>query len=267
MESNLDVSAPAIDRVSPRVSALGSLAAITIAALALSACHGPEPRLVIVARSDLAPREEVDRIDVALVGVSMSTSTTVARSAELREGITVFDRQLASLAGRHVRVTFFFDGEEIAMRDLVFDHLADREIVVDLPRLCVDVVCDDGETCIVGQCASTACVEGDEADCPEAMCDDDGQCAVEDVPCATGVCANGACLAYGDDEGCEAHEWCDPLSGCAPRRAYVDAWVAMPDGGGVDAYGPDAGADGGELDAAVDVDAAEEEVDAALEGI
>jgi hypothetical protein len=236
-------AAPASGRAGPwRVLAIGLLAA-----MAAAGCDEADPWLVVIARSDLAPSEEVDRIDVELVGVGVTTSTTVGRSASLREGLPIYERRLATLAGRRVRVTFFLDDEEIAVRDLVFDHMADRTIAVVVPRLCVDVACDEGETCVLGQCAEPGCVDGDEPGCPEAICASDDACAVADVPCAGGACAEGTCLAYGDDDACADGEWCDPLSGCAPRRAAQDA--SAVDAGDADpAYGDSGDTDSGDTD-------------------
>lgn len=205
------------------------LAVLALVCLGLPACQLDDPPLVIVARSDLTPHEEVDRIDVELVGAGAATSTPVTPSDSLRDGLTIYDRDLAALSGRHVRITLFLEDQEIATRDLVFDHLTAREIIVDLPRLCVDVGCDAGETCVVGQCAPWTCVVGSEPECPEPMCTADAQCSMDDVACATGVCAEDTCLAYGDDTSCDVDEWCDPLRGCVPRRADADAWVAGPD--------------------------------------
>lgn len=254
-------------RIAPRANSrtLRCFTALALASLVLSACHGNDPRLAIVARSDLTPREEVDRIDVELVGVGVTTSTTVSRSSSPREGLTIYERYLAPLARRHVRVTFFLDGAEIARRDLVFDHTVDRELVIDVPRLCVDAGCEDDETCILGQCAPSTCVDGDETDCPGPMCADDSECAIEAVPCATGACSDGVCLGYGDDGACESGEWCDPLSGCAPQRAFVDAWMANPDAGGDTGSAVD-------VDSSQDIDAGQgldagEDVDAGMLGV
>jgi hypothetical protein len=250
----------ALDRNSKAIAMSATLAVVS---LALTGCLGPEPRLVIVARSDLVPYEEVDRIDVELVGVGSTTSASVSATTALREGLTVYDRRLATLRARHVRVTFFFDGSAIATRDLVFDHMEDRELTVLVPRLCVDAACSDGETCVLGQCAAWTCVDGDEADCPEAMCADDGVCAIDDVACATGACSDGVCVGYGEGDGCADGEWCDPRAGCVVRRALVDAWAADPD------TGIDAAEDGG-LDPGMDADTADtapDDVDAAVMGI
>ena len=220
------------------------LLAVIVASSIVSGCDEEDPWLVIVARSDLVPHEEVDRIEVELVGVGVTTSTDVGRSASLREGLPIYERRLATLAGRHVRITFFFEGDPIATRDLVFDHLADRTLNVLVPRLCVDVGCDDGETCVLGQCAEPSCVDGDEPSCPGAMCTTDEPCAVDDVPCAAGSCTGGTCVAYGDDDACAADEWCDPLTGCSIRRGHQDA--ATQDAATQDTATQDTGAaDGG----------------------
>ncbi|MDQ3034413.1 MAG: hypothetical protein M3Y87_18540 [Myxococcota bacterium] len=201
-------------------SARFSLVCAAIAvALLMSACRSEDPRLVIVARSDLAPREEVDRIDVELVGIGVAASVSIGRRDSLAEGIVVYDRALAPIAERHARVSFYLGDALVATRDVVIEHLADRELLVDVPRACVDIGCELelDETCVLGQCGAPTCVDGTEPECPPAMCDDDAQCAVE-VECATGSCRDGVCVALGDDARCERREWCDPTQGCRARR-------------------------------------------------
>lgn len=231
---------------------------------ALTGCLPSGPRLAIVAATDLTAYEEVDEIEVELVGVGLSETYDVDRGEDLTEGVTVFDRRLGAYDGREVRITLRRDGEDVLHRDLVFDHHEDRELFVLIPRECGDVDCyeDDGETCIRGACAPSSCVEGDEAECPEATCTTDDEC-VADATCARAECRDGACLSLGDDASCEGDTWCDPRSGCAPRRhrtrdagadaAPSDAGTDSPDAGPEDAGTDDAGEDAGTDDAGLGV--------------
>lgn len=196
----------------------------------LSACDEDEPRLVVVMRSDLAARDELVSVTVELVGLTTSTTTSIARGDDLANGVVVYDRHLSPLAERHLRLHLVGNDGELATRDLVFAHLADREISVLVPRLCVDVDCDEdgGETCVLGQCAAATCVDGDESVCPDAMCESDDECAPS-AACATGVCSEGVCLGFGDDDQCATGEWCSPDEGCSVMPYTVDAGVT--DGG------------------------------------
>lgn len=218
----------------PRASLVGlGLAPLLLAAAPapfLLACREEDPRLVVVLRTDLAARDELVSVTTELVGISSFTTTAMVRGDDLANGVVVYDARLASLSERHVRLHLVGEDGDLATRDLVFSHLADREISVLVPRLCVDVDCDEegGETCIVGQCAASTCVEGDESSCPGAMCATDAQCAAT-ASCASGVCSGGACLAFGDDTQCEAGQWCSPDEGCASMPYTVDAGVS--DGG------------------------------------
>lgn len=221
--------------------------------LSLTGCLPSGPRLAIVAATDLTAYEEVDEIEVELLGVGLSETLEIDRGQDLAEGVTVFDRRLGAYDGREVRITLRRDGEDVLHRDLVFDHRQDRELFVLIPRECGDVDCfeDDGETCIRGTCAPSTCVVGDEAECPEATCATDGECAA-DATCARAECRDGACLALGDDASCEGDAWCDPRSGCAPRRRRTrDAGTdAAPTDAGTDA--PDAGTEDAGQDASTD---------------
>lgn len=214
------------------------LASLLVCAGLMSGCPRSGVQLVIVASSDLTPYEEVDRIEVELVGVGVTEVTDVARGDDLDTGIEIYDRRHASLDGRHVRITFLRAGVEVMTRDLVFDHQVDRELAVLMPRECEESVCDGDETCVRGVCAPSTCIEGSEAGCPEATCSADTEC-VSMAACAEGSCRDGACLVFGDDDRCEPLDWCDPTLGCATRRTTVT------DAGVSDAGPGDAGGDGG----------------------
>jgi hypothetical protein len=190
-----------------------------LGATALPACPEHEPGLVIVARSDLVPREEVDRIEVELIGVGVLASLPLGRRSTLADGIVVLDEAFVARPSREIRISLHLGDRVVVSRDLVLDHSTDREILVDLPRACVDVACDVevGETCVRGQCGGADCVDGTEPGCPPPMCDDDAQCAIG-VVCAAGRCRDGTCIALGDDSACEVGQFCDPDRGCAPRR-------------------------------------------------
>ena len=216
----------------------------------LSGCPRSGVQLVIVAASDLTPYEEVDRIEVELVGVGLMEGTNVERGDDLAAGIEVYHRRHATLDGRHVRITFLRAGVEVMTRDMVFDHQADREISVLMPRECEESACDGDETCVRGVCAPSTCVDGTEAECPEATCTADTECVAE-AACAAGTCRDGTCLVLGDDEVCDALDWCDPTEGCAPRRTTVTD-AGIPDAGVTDAGPLDAGFDGAVDDAPID---------------
>lgn len=222
--------------------------ALFVAAFVMALTPGCQPTgvsLVIVASSDLTPYEEVDSIQVELVGVGLSETTSVDERTRLDQGIEVWNRSHANLDGRHVRVTFLRAGEVVATRDLVFDHQVDRTLDVLIPRECTELDCGRLETCVLGVCAPDTCVDGTEADCPAPTCTSSEDCVVT-AACAEAECRGGACLLFGDDGACDGTLWCDPDEGCVESRG------AMRDGGAGDGGVGDAGlSDAGVTDAGV----------------
>jgi hypothetical protein len=107
--------------------------------------------------------------------------------------------------------------------------------LADAATACVfDGDCDDGVACTVGACVDSSCTytpddgacADDDNECTVATCDPTLGCAQRPVqgaaPCATGVCADGACVA------CTSVEHCTEGSACAVATCQDNLCVYTP---------------------------------------
>lgn len=113
--------------------------------------------------------------------------------------------------------------------------------------------CADDETCLCGGCYPLACrTDASATGCPGRCCERTGAgtCDAPIAECAEAVCVEvpsspeePRCVWVSRDDGCATDEWCDAVSGCAPRTYTPDARDAgVPDARGP--IGPDSDGDG-----------------------
>ena len=198
-------------------------------------CPSETPEgLIVHVQTDLVPGLEIDRVSTEIDG-DIVASSSLGPYDSLSRPTQVANAQGLPHGLRRVRVTLHYGPSTVAVRDVQVEFRGSLLVNVVVSRSCSGVVCDEGETCVAGQCAEPSCATGFAPDpsieCPPAQCVMNDDCGGP-TGCVVPTCALGVCLDIGDDSLCARGERCVADLGCLPiggrDAGPPDAWVPGP---------------------------------------
>ncbi|MBN8614188.1 MAG: fibronectin type III domain-containing protein [Deltaproteobacteria bacterium] len=198
-------------------------------------CPSETPEgLIVHVQTDLVPGLEIDRVSTEIDG-DIVASSSLGPYDSLSRPTQVANAQGLPHGLRRVRVTLHYGPSTVAVRDVQVEFRGSLLVNVVVSRSCSGVVCDEGQTCVAGQCAEPSCATGFATDpsieCPPAQCVMNDDCGGP-TGCVVPTCALGVCLDIGDDSLCARGERCVADLGCLPiggrDAGPPDAWVPGP---------------------------------------
>lgn len=208
----------------------GAGAVFLAALISIPGCAAP-PDLLVVLRTDLAPRAEFDQVVVTMGGVGVVHEAAPRGYAD---GVPVMEVQDLDAGVYELTLTVMRGGAAVLSRPVIVDLARSRVVTVVVTRDCRGVSCPapggdaTAAACLGSSCVDVACSEENGASCGDAACASDGDCPVSGASCATARCSAGACL-YEDNGSCGADFFCAPEAGCrdVPDAATTPGTVTI----------------------------------------